>query len=110
MTSPGGEIRVLPSHLRELSRRQSDAVEQIKQAAPLPSTEAAAILHSHGTACLSTHTAAEAAAKARAKACIALAVISEAFAANLETAAARYSQTDQDSERKIDGRMRPGSP
>lgn len=107
MTSPHGELRVLPSHLRKLSERQGEAVEQMQQAAPVTAEEADAVLRSHGNICLSTYLAAQAAAAARAEACTAVEVTSEAFAVNLESAAAKYSQTDQQSGRKIDGKMRP---
>lgn len=107
MTSPHGELRVIPSHLRKLSERQSEAVEQMQEAAPVTAEEADAVLRSHGNICLSTYFAAQAAAKARIDACTAMQVMSESFAVNLETAAAKYSHTDQQSGRKIDGKMGP---
>jgi hypothetical protein len=108
MTSPDGELHVVPSHLRNLARRQYDAAADIADAAPLTSTEAEAVLRSHGIACRSTHLAAQAAALAKTRAGIAVQLMSEALAADLDSAAGKYTWTDQDSSGNIDGTMRPG--
>lgn len=108
MTNPGGGVWVEPGHLLELANKQSDVAADIVTATALVSDEAGAITRTHGPVCMSTSSAAAAAATARANACAAMQVMSESFAANLESAAAKYSQTDQQSGRKIDGKMRPG--
>ncbi|QZY46766.1 ESX-1 secretion-associated protein [Mycolicibacterium austroafricanum] len=108
MTTPGEQLHVEPSHLRRLSARQSTAAAQIADAIPLTADEAGQVLRSHGIVCMPTYLAAQAVLLARAKAGIAVQVMSEAFAANLDTAAANYSWTDQDSGSNIDGKMRPG--
>lgn len=108
MTSPGGELHVEPSHLRQLSGRQNDAAAQIADAVPLTADEADEVRSSHGIVCMPTHLAAQAAGVARAKAGIAVQVTSEAYAANLDSAAEKYSWTDQNSGNTIDGKMRPG--
>lgn len=108
MTSPGGELWVQPSHLRELSDKQSDAAMQIANATGLTIGEADAVQRSHGLVCSPTHAAAQAAEQARAKACAALQSMSDAFAANLNTAASKYDLTDETEGGKIDGEMRPG--
>lgn len=108
MTSPDGELHVEPSHLRQLSARQNAAAAQIADAVPLTADESDHVLSSHGIVCMPTYLAAQAAGVARAKAGVAVQVMSEAFVANLDSAAANYSWTDQDSGSNIDGKMRPG--
>ncbi|WNG88199.1 type VII secretion target [Mycobacterium sp. ITM-2016-00317] len=108
MTSPGGELHVVPSHLRDLSSRQRDAAADIADAAPLTATEAGSVLRSHGIACRSTYLAAQDAALAKAKAGTAVRLMSEALAENLDSAAEKYAWTDQDSGGNIGGTMRPG--
>lgn len=108
MTSPRDSLWVDPEHLRELADRQGLVAENIASAAGLCAGEAANVTRTHGVVCASTSTAAAAAAAARANACAAVQTMSEAFAANLETAATKYTRTDQDSGGNIDGTMRPG--
>ncbi|WP_102141249.1 type VII secretion target [Mycobacterium hubeiense] len=108
MTTPSGELRTDPNHLRELSAIQSDAAAQIAKAAPLTDNVAAAVQRSHGVACMTAALAAEKVAAARKEACIAMESVSTAYAVSLNTAASQYIRTDSDSGDKIDGEMRPG--
>lgn len=108
MTSPRSELWVEPGYLRDLAHIQNRVGEAIASAAELCAEEAAAVTRTHGLICLSTAVAAEAPAAARANACAVLQTTSESYAANLETAAAKYGRTDQNSGNTIDGKMRPG--
>lgn len=108
MTSPGGDLWVEPTHLQDLADKQHDAAAQIASAAMLTAGEAEAVERTHGSICAPAATAAQAAETARAKACAAVQSMSDAFAVNLERAAARYSRTDQSEGHKIDDTMRPG--
>lgn len=107
MTNPGAGLWVDPGHLLELANKQSDVAADIAAATALVADEAGAITRTHGPVCFATSSAAAAAASARANACAVMQTTSEAYAANLENAAAKYSLTDQQSGREIDGEMRP---
>ncbi|MGW0161486.1 type VII secretion target [Mycobacterium sp. NPDC003323] len=112
MTTPGGpsdELRVTPSHLRDLASKHGDAATQIAQATHLTDGIDAAILRTHGTACSSAAAAASRVAEARKRACIALETTSQAHEANLGTAADLYTGTDAQGRAAIDGQI-PGQP
>lgn len=108
MTSPDIEpLWIDPRLLHKLSADHAAAAKDIADITPLTAGTAAAILKSHGVACVSTSTAAEKAAAARENACIAIQMMSEAHAHNLESAASKYTATDEVGHDRISKEM-PG--
>lgn len=107
MTTPSGELRLSPAHLRDLADRHGDAATAIAAATGLTDGIADAILRSHGAACSAAAAAAATVAEARERACLALAATSQAHQANLDTAAAAYAWTDTTEGASIDHEM-PG--
>jgi len=103
--SPGGELWVDPSHLRDLADKHGAAAARINRATELVDGVADAVTRTHGNACSAAAAAAVKAAEARKRACIALETTSQAHEANLNTAAAQYVSTDMIARRSIDGEM-----
>ena len=103
--SPSGELRVTPSHLRQLADKHGDTAAQIGLATNLVDDVAEAVLRTHGQVCSAAAAAAEQVAEARRRACIALETTSQAHEANLNTAAAQYVRTDAESRGSIDEQM-----
>lgn len=105
MTTPSGpsdELRIAPSHLRDLAQKHGDAAAQIGQATGLVDDVAESVLRTHGTVCSTAATAAKEVAEARKRACIALETTSQAHQSNLDTAATQYLTTDGQSAHSID--------
>lgn len=106
MTSPNIDgLWINPSLLRKLSADHADAAQEVASITPLVAETAAAILKTHGVVCSSTSAAAEKAAAARETACLAIQSMSEAHAQNLETAASKYTVTDQEERDSISKQM-----
>lgn len=108
MTSPAGpsdEVRVTPSHLRDLAQKHADAATHIGQAAHLVDGISESILRTHGNICSTAATAAAEVAAARTRACIALETTSQAHEANVNTAASQYVATDGRNAHSIDQQL-----
>lgn len=108
MSSPApGELRFGSAHLRSLAAMHADAAAQVAQATTLTDGVGGSILTSHGVACLSSSRAAEKTAAARRSACAAIESMSLAHEYNLNSAAAKYTATDEECRDSIDSQMRP---
>ncbi|ALI24544.1 RD1 region associated protein [Mycolicibacterium fortuitum] len=102
-----GELWVTPGHLRELADKHGTAAVQASQATALVDQIAKAVERTHGSACSAAAAAAARVAEARRKACIAIETTSQAYEANLNTAASQYVAVDEHHRDEIIDEIRP---
>jgi hypothetical protein len=88
-------LGVLTEHIRDLAKRQQDAVNKITGANRSIVDPARNVQDTHGMVCEATHLAVSAAENARRAAGGALLTVSTELAVKLDSAAARYDHTDE---------------
>lgn len=106
----GDQLRLASAHVRELAAPQRRAEAEV-----LPSTEVVDGVDSshritHGPIARGTAAAVEAAQHARRAAGLGMKAVSEYLGHKLDTAAARYDETDSATSGRLDEQMRPSSP
>lgn len=102
------ELKVRPADLNQLANQQRDVAAGVEAAEHATDGATEQVLLTHGIVCSLTAAALGAAEWSRSTAAQAVQSVSNDLAGKLDSAADRYTRTDQQERGKLSEQMRPG--